>query len=1187
MSGYSVQVFVDEDTFPAGHVALKLTNNTGQETVVGYYPATDGTISLENLLHHVLGPGVVKDDSKRLGEMEGHSATMEVSEQQYLDMMDYINTVKSDASSTYYLGGNALGGENLGMNCATFADNVLEAGNISYLDIEVRPYEYLPYSVAEKNILDKMLDLSQALTDLLNNIGDGVLGLGKALLDLVIPDANGGEINDPVNGAFNNAFGWFQKKDPLTLDLDGDGLETIGINPAAPILFDHDGDGIANATGWIKPDDGFLVLDRNGDGVINDGTELFGDSTPLYDANGEVIGQAADGFAALAAEDSNHDGFVNAQDAHWADLRVWQDADSDGVTDEGELHALESLGIAGFQVAKTENTTVLSNGNQIADLGKFIRTDGSSGTMGNVTGGMADIDLAHNPFYRTFTDTIPLTDEAKGLPDMQGSGAVRDLREASSLSSDLAATLADYAVADTKAEQLALVDGVIAQWAASAEFETSVERAAGLGITLIYHAPGGADVSDWVGILETFNGAPFLQVQAGGARTGAGGWVAAKPVTNAEDGEIVGYTLDFMLSSAQYTFLSQAYAALSQSVYDGLLTQTRLKPYLDAVSLTLGETGLGFDMSGTGTVFQARFDTAPAEAVRDLLDMQRIAGTGMTSLGWDGYGQLRGWLATASNDAALESALLPALSEFGYPNLRTDGAGTAGNDVVIGADGGAVLNGNAGNDLLLGGEGDDTLNGGTGNDILYGGAGNDTYVFNLGDGVDTVVETDGKLGTDILRFGTGVLAGDLDIYMDGDKLIFAHVNGKDRLSIANWFNSLTDAEHRLDTLTFANGSTVDLSTLQLGTSGADTLTGTDANDLLVGGAGDDVLYSEAGDDLLIGGTGIDTLAGGTGNDTYVVDSGLDMVVESADEGIDTIEARASYTLQDNVENLTLVGTASISGTGNQLDNVITGNTGNNALYGLAGNDTLIGGAGNDLLDGGSGADIMAGGTGDDAYVVDALDDTVTELAGQGIDTVYTGLTYTLGQNLENLTLTGNEAVTGTGNELNNVLTGNAADNTLFGMAGDDILNGGEGADTMLGGTGNDTYVVESAGDIVIENVAEGNDTVQSSITYTLTDNVENLTLTGTENLDGTGGQRTDRQRCRQYASWAGGQRHPRWSRRGRYPDRRHRKRYLCGRQRRRCRDRTGRGRHRHRPVLHCLHPGGQRREPHPHRMGFG
>jgi hypothetical protein len=203
------------------------------------------------------------------------------------------------------------------------------------------------------------------------------------------------------------------RRDPLTLDLDGNGLDTTGIDPTAPILFDHDGDGIKTATGWVKASDAFLVLDRNGNNTIDTGRELFGDSTPLYaGADGQTL--AADGFAALAQEDSNADGRVDASDTRFADLRLWQDANQDGISQSGELFTLEQKGIAALIVAKTENAVLLGNGNQIADLGGFIRSDGSGGTLGAAEQ-LADVDLASNPFFSEFADHVPLTGRSANL----------------------------------------------------------------------------------------------------------------------------------------------------------------------------------------------------------------------------------------------------------------------------------------------------------------------------------------------------------------------------------------------------------------------------------------------------------------------------------------------------------------------------------------------------------------------------------------------------------------------------------------------------------------------------------------------------------------------------------------------------------------------------------------------------
>jgi len=257
----------------------------------------------------------------------------------------------------------------------------------------------------------------------------------------------------------------------------------------------------------------------------------------------------------------------------------------------------------------------------------------------------------------------------------------------------------------------------------------------------------------------------------------------------------------------------------------------------------------------------------------------------------------------------------------------------------------------------------------------------------------------------------------------------------------------------------------------------------------------DLIFGYAGDDTLNGGHGEDVLIGGTDNDTYIVDNANDLVIENKNEGNDTVISSINYTLGDNVENLTLSGTYSISGTGNTLNNYITGNSKNNILLGLAGNDTLNGGLGKDT---------MKGGVGNDTYFVDTTSDIITEYTNEGIDSVYSSSSYTLSNNLENLTLTGTYTINGTGNALDNYITGNSKNNTLLGLTGNDTLDGGSGNDTMKGGTGNDTYFVNTASDIITEYTNEGTDSVYSSCSYKLGYNLENLTLTGKSAINATG-----------------------------------------------------------------------------------
>ncbi|BCH20391.1 calcium-binding protein [Mesorhizobium sp. L-8-3] len=171
--------------------------------------------------------------------------------------------------------------------------------------------------------------------------------------------------------------------------------------------------------------------------------------------------------------------------------------------------------------------------------------------------------------------------------------------------------------------------------------------------------------------------------------------------------------------------------------------------------------------------------------------------------------------------------------------------------------------------------------------------------------------------------------------------------------------------------------------------------------------------------------------------------------------------------------------------GTRFNDTVRGNAGNDVLGGGLGNDLIEGGVGNDTLNGGAGNDRLVGGLGNDIYYVDSTGDVVVEVAGQGADLVISSVSYTLGSNLENLTLSGS-ALAGVGNTLNNVITGNALANTL---------NGGTGADRLVGGAGNDTYVTDG-GDTIVESANAGTDTVRSSVNYTLGANLENLTLIG-------------------------------------------------------------------------------------------
>ncbi|MGF1936120.1 MAG: beta strand repeat-containing protein [Nostoc sp. ChiQUE02] len=442
------------------------------------------------------------------------------------------------------------------------------------------------------------------------------------------------------------------------------------------------------------------------------------------------------------------------------------------------------------------------------------------------------------------------------------------------------------------------------------------------------------------------------------------------------------------------------------------------------------------------------------------------------------------------------------INEVTNANNGTSGAdnltGTVNMDIISGLLGNDTLNGLGDNDTLDGGDGNDFLDGGTGTDSLIGGKGNDTYtVDNIG---DTIIES-ASAGTDLVKSSVSWVLG----------------NNLENLTLTG-----TEA---------INGTGNSLNNILIGNTGANILSGEGGNDSLFGSSGNDILLGGAGNDTLDGGAGADSLDGGAGNDIYTVDNIGDTITEGLNAGTDLVNSSVNWVLANNLEKLTLTGSGAINGTGNSLNNILIGNTGANTLNGVdgndsliggAGNDTLLGGAGNDTLDGGAGSDSLDGGAGNDIYTVDNIGDAIIEGLNAGTDLVKSSVSWVLGNNQENLTLTGSGAINGTGNSLNNILIGNAGANTLNGIdgndslfgssgndtllggVGDDTLDGGVGTDSLDGGVGNDIYTVDNLNDAIIEGLNAGTDLVNSSVSWVLGSNLENLTLTGSGAINGTG-----------------------------------------------------------------------------------
>ncbi|KGF72480.1 hypothetical protein DO97_09000, partial [Neosynechococcus sphagnicola sy1] len=408
---------------------------------------------------------------------------------------------------------------------------------------------------------------------------------------------------------------------------------------------------------------------------------------------------------------------------------------------------------------------------------------------------------------------------------------------------------------------------------------------------------------------------------------------------------------------------------------------------------------------------------------------------------------------------------------IGAPDADPNGSDSGQSYVILG-----TPRGTGNDDLVTGTSGNDTIEGLTGNDSLLGLDGNDSLLGQEGN--DSLI---GALGDDTLNGG----------------------QGNDTLTDASGLNQL------------------------LGGAGNDYLNGGSDNDYLNGGDGNDVIYGDnysstgiGGQDTLLGGNGDDyldgdnpygdpfgppvgddVLKGGAGNDTYFVNSLGDVVIEYPASGLDTVRTNISYTLTNTVENLEILSTANIDGTGNALDNEILGAEGNNRLNGgvgndqlvgdsydaanVSGNDTLIGGDGIDTLFGdyfgvGFGADVLSGGNGADFLFGEGGNDNLT--GGTGADALdggdgkdvakYNTSSAGVLVNLGTGTGSGGDAE---GDVLNNIenLVGSAFDDTLVGNSVNNSLAGGAGADSLDGGAGKDTakYSGSSAG--VLVNLSTG------------------------------------------------------------------------------------------------------------------
>lgn len=832
------------------------------------------------------------------------------------------------------------------------------------------------------------------------------------------------------------------RRDPLILDLNGDGIKTTNLKGGS--FFDHNRDGFAELTGWVDPNDGLLVMDRNGDGIINDGTELFGDQTFLR--NGA---RAGNGFQALAELNTTYDGKIDAQDEAFSQLRVWQDLNGDGISSPNELHTLAELGITSISLNSTITDATDAQGNTQNRLGSFERMDGSIGQIANY-------NLQRDPMYTIPEEWLDVPDDIAALPDLCGYGTVHDLHQAMvrDSSGELKSLVEQFATTNDENARGTLMDKILLKWTGTKREDLSFR------LDLQFGNYDGCKIM----VLEKFFGEQFKIMK----KLPDGATLEYTPPPPPSDVRYIGIAIKPpppKLTDESVARLNESYRLVSEWMYAGLMAQTHLKSLYEKITYTWDEQKheIKRDMSGVITELQTDLGNNPEQG-KELLSEFARSMRGYSAQGTVTYLSFReafiqqdpelGWVIDSGGLPVIEPSqgFRHTLGTDNADAIRgslTEGDGCLnseyGNDVIYGTDrdeilfnedGDAVLVAGGGYDQIFAGAGNDILDGGAGNDWLYGEAGNDTYIFRRGSGHDVIIDYDATPGnTDSIFLGSNLTPDDIFLRRVGNDLVLKINDTADTLKVQNYFKDDSPL-NKIERILFMNGTVWGESEIFAATiaptEGDDIIYGRGTNDTLRGAGGNDTLYGKGGDDVLRGDAGNDVLDGGSGNDTYVFGrgSGQDTIMTQtataqdtdtialgdgilpADIKLQRIWNDLKLTIVDSQDTITVRdwivadtpghGLSSIKfadgtewGTDVIQEMLLQSTDGDDNILGFAKSDTIAGAGGNDVISGRGGDDILDGGAGND---------------------------------------------------------------TLHGEAGNDTLNGGTGTDTLLGGTGNDTYL---------------------------------------------------------------------------------------------------------------------------------
>ncbi len=1013
-----------------GHMWLGLSKNGGPLSYYGFSPIEEGNPD---------GPGAIHTDDNSTYKTFQYSRVITLTDKQYEAINNFVNE-DTTPFDLYYKG--------LTNSCVDFVWGAVNAGglNPNNIDPDVWPGN-------NPNDIDRLTN--------------PVLDIGPIERPSLLPPWLA-----PVGGMFNDVPAipiLLGGGDPLVLDLDGDGVEVSRLGygtGASTVYFDMDNDGFAERTSWVTGGDGLLALDKNGNGKIDNQGELFG--------NNNIV---TDGFSNLKTLDSNNDNKITSADAQFANLRVWVDADNDGITDVGELKTLASLKITQINLGATILSGVENNENIVAATSSFV--------MNGVTRTINEVWFRNDAMDTRYQGNVTLDVRTLFLPTLKGFGNLKDLHVAMSQDASLL-TLVQKFVSSYNINKFANptaldneIRAILYKWAG---VENVVAGSCGTFID-----------AKILTFMEVLTGSPYGTNSTLGF-TQPSHPVHVPPVMNGFEIAFDTFKTQLLAQSGAGSLFTVAptYNLATGELSSGVLSTSAINS-LKTYGLSLASSARdGFWQSVTEYVLNIKDKTVLTTTETNALNTAIVAmGTGQT------------W----------ESISTTVLSQYSASYRATNLS-----DNVVGLQGDESLN-------SLGG--DDILNGRTGNDYLYGGSDNDTYIFKVGDGQDMIYE---ESGTDTISMGAGITASNIrfeKVYgYYGNQDLNIYYGTSDKITLYNQFyddaNGSTSYDE-IETLKFADGSTINLKggLTFTGTSSSDGVYGTSMADLLNGLAGDDSLFGNGGNDILNGGAGNDYLDGGDGTDTvtYAGNGSAVTVNLSLTSAQNTIGAGADTLV--SIENL--IGSSyndTLTGDGNA--NTVEGGLGNDILNGGAGIDTvsyssatsavivnlattvaqntvgagtdaitafenILGSAYNDTLTGNSGANIITGGNGNDLIQGGLGNDVL--IGGNGVDTVsYTAATAAVSVNLATTTaqntlsagtdtLSGFENILGSG--FNDTLAGDGNNNVIEGGLGNDILNGGLGTDTVSYASATAAVTVNLATTTAQNTVGAGTDTLSN------------------------------------------------------------------------------------------------------------